>query len=348
MVEVRNLALLVTVCLVVATAAGLPHVVCGQESPPHLIIIDYSHGQDQNVQGRYYHDPNFFGNLSEMGYEVIIAYGGLNSSILESAKCLILGSIYGEDNGFSEEEFDVIGEWFQEDGRFIWVAYDSDYADDPEGCHFINTNMSTVLERIGSKVYGEDAHIADDILNCGATYRPIANVTSNDPFVAKVVEGVEQVLMHGATLLYGSNSSAPSRNESPVFLETVTIPGVHPILFYSPTAYVEDWNPPPPILYADHQMGSFVAATIQVTAGTTGENVIVVSGGAPYGSYCPMYADEYYDVPLTGSRFVLQLVEFGMSYPPQSLQTIYLVIGGAVVAVVAIALLLLDRRKLQT
>ncbi len=343
----RNRALLIATCIFLTGAAGLPETVIAQDSPAPIIIIDYSHGQDQNVQGRYYHDPNFFGNLSEMGYEVVIATGGLNSSLLEPAKCMILGSIYGEDNGFDEQEFNAIQEWFQQGGKFIWVAYDSDYSDDPEGCHFINTNMSTVLESIGSKVYGEDAHIADDIMSCGATYRAIANTTSDDPFVARVVEGVDQVLMHGATMLYGSNSSTPSRYESPVLLETVTIPSVHNILFYSPTAYVEDWNPPPPILYEQAQTGSFVAATIQVNVGIDGDNVIVVSGGAPYGSYCPMYADSYYDVPLTGSRFVLQLVEFGMSYPPPTIEPVLLIIGGVAVTAVAVVVLLLDRKRVQ-
>ena len=310
-----------------------------------VIVIDYSHGQDQNIQGKEIHDPNFFGNLTEMGYDVIVATGGLNTSLLESADCLILGSMYGQDNGFGEGELDAVHDWFFEEKRFIWVAYDSDYSDSPESVHYINENMSAVLERIGSNVYGEDAHIADDILNCGATYRAIANVTSGDPFVAPIVEGVDQILMHGSTLLYASNSTTPSPYDSPVSMETSTIPNVHGILCYSPTAYIEDWNPPPPIVHEASQTGSFMAVTIQMKAGANQEGVIVVSGGSPYGSYCPMYADEYYGVTLTGSRFVLQLVEFGISYDPRPPEEVYLIIGGAAVGAVALAVLMLERRK---
>jgi hypothetical protein len=343
--QVESRGYLLAVALVLAFLLGFPSVAYAQEDSDPVIVIDYSHGQDQNVQGRFFHDPNFFGNLSEMGYDVIVATGGLNSSLLGPADCLILGSVYGPDNGFSGQEIDAIQEWFFEGPRFIWVAYDSDYSDSPESVHYINTNMSTVLERIGSNVYGEDAHIADNILNCGATYRAIANVTSDDSFVARIVEGVDKVLMHGSTLLYGSNSTMPSRYDSPVCIEVCSILNVHNILHYSPTSYIEDWNPPPPIVYDANQTGSFVAATIQTKVGANQEGVIVVSGGGPYGSYCSMYADEYCGVPLTGSRFVLQVVEFGVSYDPSIPDEVYLIAGGTAVGAVALVVLLLERRK---
>ncbi|MGV9103544.1 MAG: hypothetical protein ACOC3C_05475, partial [Candidatus Thorarchaeota archaeon] len=41
--------------------------------------------------------------------------------------------------------------------------------------------------------------------------------------------------------------------------------------------------------------------------------IIVVSGASPYGDYYPMYAEEYYDVPLDGYNLAKQAIDWGIS-----------------------------------
>ena len=340
-------ALVLALIVAAGLALSIPtiHVVRAQSRP--VVVIDYSHGQDINVQARAYHDPNFFGNLSEMGFEVIIAHGGLNSSLMENVDALILGSIYGEMNTFRDWELQCLESWFNEGNKFAWVAYDSDYPTHVEGTHYINMNMSTVLELFGSRLYGEPAHIADDTCNCGANYRAVANVTSNDLYVRPCVQSVDRVLMHGSTLLYGSNSTNPSRFESPIPLEQLTLPNVHPILYYSPTAFVEDWMPPAPIAHHENETDSFLACAIQTSAGPNGTDILVVSGGAPYGSYCPMFADEYHNYTLTGSIFVLQVVEFAMNYLSSVDYGTSLIAGGVVIAAIAVLVIVMESPRLK-
>ena len=59
-----------------------PHYVVAEPEPaPKKVLIDYCHGKDSSVYGSEVIDPLLFANLTEMGYEVIIAYGGLNDSM---------------------------------------------------------------------------------------------------------------------------------------------------------------------------------------------------------------------------------------------------------------------------
>jgi hypothetical protein len=318
------------------------HVLAETESTPKKILIDYSHGQDSSVYGREVFDPLLFGNLTEMGYEIIIAYGGLNDSIFEGIDGFLLGSIRGNMDEITPDEISAIAKWFNEGNRFLWVAYDSDYP--APGGPFINGNASLVLDAVGSHVYGEHTHIWDDELNCGVNYRPIANVTTQNPFVADIVEGVEAVLMHGATCLYGSDSDSPSSSTNPVALENTTIGNVTPFLYYSPSAYIHDSDALMPIAHHNGENGSFVACTIETHAGLNESGVIVVSGSAPYGSYCPMSADHYYNWTLDGYSMILQAIEFGMNYAPPTPFDVPIVLAGIVIGAVFIAIIILERK----
>ncbi len=307
------------------------------------ILIDYSHGQDDSVYGREVFDPLFFANLSLLGYDVIIAYGGLNSSILEDVDGFLLGSIRGIMDGFTPEEISAVATWFKEGNRFLWVAYDSDYP--LPGGPFINGNSTLILEAVGSHVYGEHTHIWDNELNCGSEYRPIANVTSRNPFVADIVKGVDAVLMHGATCLYGSNSDTPDSTTNPVPLENTTIANVTPFLYYSPSAYIQDQDSILPIAHNDGDNGSLVACTIEVNAGLNKSGVLIVSGSAPYGSYCPMYADHYYNRTLSGHTMILQAIDFAMNYSPPTPIDVPIVLAGIVVGIIFVALIIFERKE---
>jgi len=251
-------------------------------------------------------------------------------------------AIRGIMDGFTPEEIFAVADWFNQGNRFLWVAYDSDYP--LPGGPFINGNSTLILEAVGSHVYGEHTHVWDNELNCGVNYRPIANVTSRNSFVADIIEDVSAVLMHGATCLYGSQSDSPSSLTNPVSLENTTIANVTPFLFYSPAAYIHDSDTLMPIAHHNGDNGSFVACTIETHAGLNKSGVIVVSGSAPYGSYCPMSADHYYNWTLDGYRMILQAIEFGMNYTPPIPFEIPIVLAGLVVGAIFIVLILFERR----
>ncbi|MGQ4911678.1 MAG: hypothetical protein ACP6KW_05855 [Candidatus Thorarchaeota archaeon] len=271
------------------------------------IVFDMGHGQYKDSVFTA-QDTWLANNLTAMGFHVVFAWGGLNDTILADARGLVIGSIYGTSNGFTAAEVTAIGDWFDDGKKFLWVGADSDYG----GNAYINDNASLILEEVGSHVYPEPISVSDAYSNCNASYRVVANGTSTDAFVADIVDGVDAVLMHGPTTLYGSTSATAGADA--VALENTTITNVYPVLYYGASATIGDSDLVPPLAHNDGDVGAFVAMTVEVTAG---DDVIIVSGASPYGDYMPMSADEYYDVPLSGN-IVKQAISWGMSYaePP--------------------------------
>ncbi|MFW9926824.1 MAG: hypothetical protein ACFFDM_08665, partial [Candidatus Thorarchaeota archaeon] len=291
----------------------VPTKVAAAEDPiTPLIVVDMGHGQYSSyVYGE--EDTWLAGNLTAMGFEVVFAWGGLNDTILEDATGLLVGAIYGLNEGFTGAEITAVSDWFNAGKKFLWVGSDSDYA----GYSYINANSSLILDAVGSHVYPEAISISDAFSNCNASYRVVANMTSSDPFVADIVDGVDAVLMHGPTSLYGSPEATAGTDA--VSLETGSIENVYPLLYYGASATIGDSDLVPPLANADGDMGEFVAVTMEVNAGTDGTGVIIVSGASPYGDYQPMFTTEYYDVPLNGDVFVKQVIDFGMEKAAGSL-----------------------------
>ncbi|MHA2425650.1 MAG: hypothetical protein ACXAEF_12745 [Candidatus Thorarchaeota archaeon] len=296
------------------------------------IVFDYSHGQySSNLWNTT--DAAIAGNLTDLGYEVVFAYGGINTSILADAVGFVAGSIYGSSNGYTAAEFSAISDWFNAGNKFMWIGYDSDYA----GRTYINDNMTAILEDAGSHVYGEPLSVEDPVSNCAAGYRPVANTTSTNSFVAPIVAGVEKVLMHGPTCLYGSTSATEGTDV--VALETDSIPNVYPFLYFGASATIVNADLVNGYAHDEGDTGSFVAATIEIGAGAAGSGVIIVSGASPYGDYRPMAEGEYYDVVLTGAMdMVVNGIDFGMNQAQAMDMTLILAIGaiGAVVVIVII------------
>ncbi len=306
------------------------------------VVFDYSHGQSAD---KLLNTTDLWlkNNLTQMGYTVVWAKGGLNSSVLSDAVALFIGSLYGVTNNFTEDEVTAVKNWFESGNKFLWIGCDSDY----KGAAYINNNMTVLLEAVGSHVYPEPTSVSDAYVNAQASYRVVANNTDVDASVSSIVEGVTNVLMHGPTLLYGSNSDTPAANKSPVALETTHIANVEPILYYNSSATIADADMIAPVAHNDGDSGAFVAATIETKMGPTHSSVLVVSGASPYGDYMPMYADEYYGVPLQGNRFVLQAFTFGVNVATGGDMTMILLIGGigVVVIVIIVAVVMMKKKS---
>ena len=246
---------------------SIPQHIVAPDASSKVVVFDYSHGQRSTYVA--FLDQMLAGNLTEMGYTTIFATGGLNSSILSTADGLIIGSIYGIEDGFTADEVNAISSWYNVGGKFMWVGYDSDYA----GLTYINDNMTQILDAVNSHVYGEPTSIEDAVSNCGgADYRPVATGTSSNSKVSATGTGVSGVLMHGPTLLYGSSSANPDVG---IALETQSIPNVYPILYYSSSACITDADLIPPKAHSKNQEGAFVAATIELGMGANEKGVVV-------------------------------------------------------------------------
>lgn len=266
------------------------------------IVFDYSHGQlNQQIFGTI--DQMLMDNLTAMGFTVVRAMGGINSTILSDAAGFVAGSVYYD--GYSESELYAIDTWYNSGHKFMWIGYDSDYAGS-----YINDNMTAILERAGSHVYGEPLEVEDATLNAAGAFRPLTATVSDNPLVAPIVANVGHVLMHGPTCLYGSVNA--SERVTTVALESANITNVYPLLYYGENATLINYDSLDGYAHSAGQVEAFVAATIELFAGAQGNGAIVVSGASPYGDYRPMCTDSYYVSNLTGVTFVSQAILYGM------------------------------------
>jgi hypothetical protein len=273
------------------------------------IVIDMSHGQYEDYIFDSF-DTWMEGNLTARGYKVVFAFGGINSTVLADADALLVGSINHEAASgvtpFEQDEYDAISAWYAQGHKFLWVSADSDYG----GGAWKTANVSVILEDVGSHVYFEPTTISDSDSYAGASYRPVANITSDAAFVADLVEGVNNVLVHSPTLIYGSTAGAPGQGA--VALETGSVDNVYPVLYFF-NGTIGDQDVTLPYVHTDGTFGSFVAMAVEVEAGSAETGVIAVSGGPSYGSHAPMYADTQSGrTDLDGYKLVLQTIEWGI------------------------------------
>ncbi|MFW9843647.1 MAG: hypothetical protein ACFFEV_03650 [Candidatus Thorarchaeota archaeon] len=274
------------------------------------ILIDYSHGAYK--ESAEHVDLALASNLTQMGFEVVFIWGGLNTTILETADGLILPRPWGPTNEYLASEVTAVGEWFNGGNKFLWVGGESDFVE-ADGGQKVLDNQTMILEEVGSHIYLEPTAVQDDENFAGASYRPVANITTDVPELAGFVEGVEEVFVHSPTCLYGSDSTTPAEGESPVALETATITNVYPLLMHSPFATIVDSDVTEPYAHTDGQTGAFVSVALELEAGTAGTSALVVSGGNIIGSYWPMMEDEYADKSdMDGMRFVKNTIMYGM------------------------------------
>lgn len=320
--------------LLIITALFAPFLflrdVSAQDDP--VVVLDMSHGQYKSSIWET-EDAWLEANLTEMGYDVVWAMGGLNSTVLADADAVIIGSPYGDP--FTTSEVNAVADWYGT-GKFLWVATDSDY----DGTA-INHNVTLILEAVNSHVYGEEGDIKDLESNAGGDYRPVANVTTTEAHLADIVDGVTKVLCHGPTCLVGSTSG--TFDSGIVALETETVPNVWPVLWYSPAASIADNDDVEPLVHTVGDEGSWVAMTVEYNAG----GIIAVSGASPYGDYQPMYTAQYYGFDLDGYNLVLNTIEWGLSPDPQpaALDPMLLIaIGGGAVVVIIIIVILMKRK----
>jgi len=300
------------------------------------ILFDYSHGAYKASSYRI--DQRLYTSLFLMGYEVVEVWGGLNATILADATGLVLPKIWGVASGYLASEVTAVGDWFNAGNKFLWIGGESDFVE-ADGGH------------VGSHVYHEPTAVQDSSSFAGASYRPVSNTTGTDPFVATIVNGVQEVFTHSPTCLYGSDSATPGENVTPVALETESIDNVYVLLAHSSNGTIVDSDLTLPYAHEDGEHGAFVTMTIEMKAGTAGTGVIVVSGGNVVGSYWAMMEDSYAGVVgMDGLYLVRQAIDFGMKEAAQAaaglpLDPMLLAIIGIGVVVVIIIVVVVIRRK---
>lgn len=284
---------------------------------------------------------NLEGNLTAAGDSTVEINGTITSSALANVQFLILGSVFGKN--YTSDEVAAVKSWFETGRKAIWVSSDSDYG----GGNYIIVNTNRMLEAIGSKIRVEPTQVLDPVSNAKADYRVVAKVLNTaDSEVASIVKGVAGTLYHGPTILAGIQDGKW------VPLETTKIENVYWVVKTSADSVITDMDLPKgaefgPKAHENGAKGSFVIFAVEKFAGPQKNSKIIVTGGAPYGDYEPIYKTSYYDLPLTGPTLVLNAVQWGEVIDEPSFFTptnIALIAAVVVVVVVAVGIVALRRR----
>lgn len=209
----------------------------------------------------------FVGNLTDAGYNVVVARGGINSSVLADADALILVKIRDGSGNYSQAEIDAIVNWMKTGKKFLWVATDSDYLESylrTSGADLKEDQPNRILAAIGSHIRYDLCSLESPTWNIGAApYRTLSNISNSaDPDAANILTGITHpVLFHGPAAIYFVDDKGTK-----VGYENLPKPGLfssRPAVFWvfksSPDSRIVDGSPAsPPVFFSAGQVGSVV------------------------------------------------------------------------------------------
>ena len=216
-------------------------------------------------------------NVTEVEWVVVL--GELTPTDLSGAAMLIMVKA---DSGleYTAAELTAVMSWFDEGGKTIWVTGDSDYGDD----QLRQPAANEVLEKVGSVLRIEACQAEDPLANAGASYRVMGTSENCDPEVKALVAGVTRALFHspGIITAYSGGRYYKLEEEKPE--------GVFKVMTTSETGLVSNNNPPDPEIHEVGDEGNFVVMALE--ADPKKQNVVIVTGDAPFDHYMGMYMPE--------------------------------------------------------
>jgi len=260
------------VLLLVATLA-LPAAI-SEGSPEKPVVVVFAKGlADEDVQLKA-----AIGNETFVEWRVVT--GELARADLEDAVMLIaILADYTQE--YTSAELAAIADWFDEGGKALWVAGDSDYGDDGPPRQ---SNANKLLEAVGSKLRIESAAVEDPVSNAGKPYRVLGLSEKCDPEVSFLAEGVTRALFHGPApiVCYVGGEY--------VKLEEERVENVYRVMWTSSEGMIVNHNPPEPEAHEVGDTGSFVVMAIEVIPEK--ECVVIATGDAPFDHYTGTYMPE--------------------------------------------------------
>lgn len=288
---------------------------------------------------------NVVGNLTALGYEVVVERGGINSSILQDASALILFKIKTQAGNYTQAEIDAIVNWMKTGNKFLWVASDSDYLDSyltDTGSDFREDQPNKVLAAIGSHIRFELCSVESPTWNIGAAaYRVLSNLTNTaDPDVVKIMTGITKPIYFpgpAAIIFANDQGTLVSYDQLPKPGLFSSVPAVFWVLKTAPDAKIVDGSPKfPPVFYTNGQVGSFV-----LMAGEKylyGSSKVVATVESPIGDVgYSVWTDLYRGVALDGPKLLYNTIAWGLTADSAPIPTGYYIVGAVVVVIAAVA-----------
>lgn len=291
------------------------------------------------------------GNLTDRGYVVVVARGGINSSVLDGAAALILPKIRSADGNYTQAEVDAIVSWMKTGNKFIFIGTDSDYLESylrTTGADLKEDQPDRVLAAIGSHIRFDYCSLESPTWNIGAApYRTLSNISNKaDPDASKILTGVTYpVLFHGPAAIYFVDDTGKG-----VTYENLPKPGLfssRPAVFWvfksTADSSIVDGSPmKPPVFFRAGQTGSVV-----MMAGEKylfGSSKVIATIESPVGDYA-IWNPVYKAVVLDGPKVILNAIAWGVTPESEPTPTGYYLVGTVVVVIAAVAAYFLFIKK---
>ena len=223
----------------------------------------------------------------------------------------------------SQQEIEVLKQWFQSaSGHVLWCAGDSDYPAQGGNQEIANHACDALLAAIGSKLRLDFVSVEDPTSNAGKPYRVVGIVKPDPRYGAEMIAyGASKVLFHGP----GAVAWVDSTGKWHKLTEPNTPKNLVKIVVTTENGRIVEHQPKQPGAPGEfgkaHHVGEhgvfvLMAAEVMETGGQL-PNIVIVSGESPYGGYQPMVTYRYHGVPLSGPRFVRNVILWALQYPAE-------------------------------
>jgi len=314
--------------LSIAGFAGVSHAA----RPPGIVIaLDMSHGQNPGGLAEIMHlipeadwviivkSEEDIANLptwvQNNAYE--IRAGGITTDNLNYVDMLIIGQ---PTELLTPDEVNAITSWFNEYGRAIWVAADSDYP--AQGSEIAQQAANQVLEALGAHIRVDYVSVEDSQSYAGKTYR-VVGIIDPPAELSFLKWGARKMLFHGPGVIY-----AIDENGNPVNPITNPVPNVYVLVRTSEGGEIVEHQPKAPgepgnvgVFYQVGQTGEFPLLVAENLSG----KIVIASGESPYSGYQAGITWLYYGVVMQGPQFFKNLVYWATGYmgPLMDIKEIY-------------------------
>lgn len=302
----KFLSLILLTTLALSICAALPVSASSHEKPKIVAHLKGAMEADIQLQA-------IMGNITDVQWEVVL--GDVNPAVLSGAKMLIMSKA-DSSLEYTQAELLDIATWFDEGGKVLWVAADSDYGSD----HMRQLTANQVLEAVGSSLRFDDASAEDPVSNADAPYRVLGVSDNCAEELEFLVYTVERALFHGPAIVVVKVGGSLKT------LDEAALDNVYAIMTTSDTGVIVDNSEPAPEALEAGDEGNFPLMVMEIDYAK--KNIVIATGEAPFDQYAGMYAPELrrydryaIDNPQQGAQLFENIINFATDYADEFMES---------------------------
>ncbi|MEZ0319625.1 MAG: ABC transporter [Pyrobaculum sp.] len=235
---------------------------------------------------------------------ITVVNGDFSTVDLSQFKVIVLGQ---PPKPLTEAELSALKKWFDEGGKVLWCAADSDYP--AQGSEESQLTCNDLAEYLGAHIRVDYVSVEDSQHNARAGYRVVGVIDPPPPlaflgFMAQRVlfhgPGVVAVVLPNGTWVPATSPEVQKYYNNIYVIARTTQNGVIVEHRTSADGKGRDGKA--------HRAGDRGVFALMAAEFMPSGSVLILSGETPYGGYEPGVVPSYYGVKLDGPRFFRNLM----------------------------------------